>query len=70
MNRDLEIVLHLCLKVIFRLMRIPRNLFFIIILVSISNGLLFAQVNNTGAVGSVTIDGKVWNQVSMRPVIP
>ena len=51
-------------------MRRPRKSFLIIILAFILNGLLYAQVNNTGAVGSVTIDGKVWNQVAMRPVIP
>ena len=26
-----------------------------------------AQLKNQGAIGSVTIDGKVWNQVAMRP---
>ena len=31
---------------------------------------LSAQVKNQGAIGSVTIDGKVWNQIAMRPVIP
>ena len=51
-------------------MRIPRNTFLIIILASVLNGLLFAQVRNSGAIGSVTIDGKVWNQVALRPVIP
>ena len=29
-----------------------------------------AQLKNQGAIGSVTIDGKVWNQVAMRPVVP
>ena len=29
-----------------------------------------AQIKNQGAIGSVTIDGKVWNQIAMRPVIP
>jgi len=29
-----------------------------------------AQIKNQGAVGSVTIDGQVWNQIAMRPVIP
>ena len=32
--------------------------------------MLSAQIKNQGAIGSVTIDGKVWNQVAMRPVIP
>jgi len=31
---------------------------------------LIAQIKNQGAVGAVTIDGQVWNQVAMRPVIP
>ena len=32
--------------------------------------MLSAQIKNQGAIGSVTIDGKVWNQIAMRPVIP
>jgi len=51
-------------------MRIPLNTFLIYILAFMLNGLLFAQVNSSGAVGSVTIDGKVWNQIAIRPVIP
>jgi len=33
---------------------------------------LFAQVERSvqGAFGAVTIDGKVWNQIALRPVIP
>ena len=33
---------------------------------------LFAQAERSvqGAFGAVTIDGKVWNQIALRPVIP
>jgi len=51
-------------------MRTPRNTFLITILAFVLNGLLTAQISNSGAIGSVTIDGKVWNQVAIRPVIP
>ena len=34
--------------------------------------ILFAQGSPSlqGAVGAVTIDGKIWNQIALRPVIP
>ena len=34
--------------------------------------LITAQVENnmTGAFGTVTMDGKIWNQLSFRPEIP
>lgn len=51
-------------------MRIPRDIFLIPILAGILSATLCAQIKNRGAVGSVTIDGKVWNQIAMRPVIP
>ena len=51
-------------------MRIPRNIFLIFAFVSISTTSVFSQIKNQGAIGSVTIDGKVWNQIAMRPVIP
>ncbi len=34
----------------------------------IISSFLFAQQGTTGAFGTVTIDGKVWNQVALRPV--
>ena len=34
------------------------------------SALLNGQNNTTGAFGTVTIDGKVWNQVALRPVTP
>jgi len=43
-----------------------RTVTSILIILSI----LFAQQGTTGAFGTVTIDGKVWNQVSLRPVTP
>ena len=42
-------------------------------------GLLFSQVEDgensgsrelRGAFGAVTIDGKIWNQIALRPVLP
>ena len=51
-------------------MRRPRNPFLIITLISLLAMPIHAQIKNQGAVGSVTIDGKVWNQIAMRPVIP
>ena len=51
-------------------MRKPRNTFLIIMLISILAVPIHAQIKNRGAVGSVTIDGKVWNQIAMRPIIP
>ena len=51
-------------------MRKPRNTFLIIMLISILVVPVHTQIKNRGAVGSVTIDGKVWNQIAMRPVIP
>ena len=51
-------------------MRRPRNIFLSFILFGILSVPLSAQIKNQGAVGSVTIDGKVWNQIAMRPVIP
>lgn len=49
-------------------MRNPRNIFLVIILVCLMP--LNSQIQNKAAVGAVTIDGKVWNQIAMRPVIP
>ena len=51
-------------------MRKPRNTFLIIMLIFILVVPVHTQIKNRGAVGSVTIDGKVWNQIAMRPVIP
>ena len=51
-------------------MRRPRNIFLISIFASILWSPISAQIKNQGAVGSVTIDGKIWNQIAMRPVIP
>lgn len=51
-------------------MRKPRNSFLIITIISILAEPGTAQLKNQAAVGSVTIDGKVWNQIAMRPVIP
>ena len=50
-------------------MRLPRNQFLIFLLISLMSLPLIAQIKNQGAVGAVTIDGQVWNQVAMRPVI-
>ena len=50
-------------------MRLPRNQFLIFLLISLLSLPLIAQIKNQGAVGAVTIDGQVWNQVAMRPVI-
>lgn len=36
----------------------------------ITSSFLFTQQGTTGAFGTVTIDGKVWNQISLRPVTP
>ena len=42
-------------------------------------GLIFAQVDEEvdsetrrvqGAFGAVTIDGKIWNQIALRPILP
>ena len=51
-------------------MRMPRNIFLIFALFITLPTLVFSQIKNQGAIGSVTIDGKVWNQIAMRPVIP
>lgn len=42
----------------------------IIISILVASSLLFSQSKMTGAFGTVTIDGKVWNQVALRPVTP
>ena len=49
-------------------MRIPRNIFLIFVSTLVLPA--YSQVKNQGAIGSVTIDGKVWNQIAMRPIIP
>ena len=49
-------------------MRIPRNIFLIFVSTLVLPA--YPQVKNQGAIGSVTIDGKVWNQIAMRPIIP
>ncbi len=49
-------------------MRSSRNIFLGILIAIMSP--VNSQIQNKGAVGAVTIDGKVWNQVAMRPVIP
>ena len=51
-------------------MRMPRNIFLIFIFFTMLPALVLSQIKNQGAIGSVTIDGKVWNQIAMRPVIP
>ena len=51
-------------------MKKPRIIFLFIALVSFGQCIVSAQIRNQGAIGSVTIDGKVWNQIAMRPVIP
>ena len=44
---------------------------FLIISIAIpSSNYIRAQIKNSGAIGSVTIDGKIWNQVAMRPLVP
>ena len=44
---------------------------FLIIIIAIStSNAVRAQIKNNGAIGSVTIDGKIWNQVAMRPLVP
>ena len=48
----------------------PRNIFLIFALFITLPTLVFSQIKNQGAIGSVTIDGKVWNELAMRPVIP
>ena len=50
-------------------MRKKPNIFLIFILLAFFIP-INAQIKNQGAIGSVTIDGKVWNQIAMRPVIP
>ena len=44
--------------------------FLIVIFAILSSKLVRAQIKNNGAIGSVTIDGKIWNQVAMRPLVP
>ena len=44
--------------------------FKIIISILLVSALLNSQSNMTGAFGTVTIDGKVWNQIALRPVTP
>ena len=42
----------------------------IILFAAISSNNIRAQIKNNGAIGSVTIDGKIWNQIAMRPLVP
>ena len=51
-------------------MRIPRNIFLMFVTNLVLVSPINPQVKNQGAIGSVTIDGKVWNQIAMRPIIP
>jgi len=44
--------------------------FLIAIITTSGSGYTNAQIKNNGAIGSVTIDGKIWNQVAMRPLVP
>ena len=44
--------------------------FLIVIFAILSSKYVSAQIKNNGAIGSVTIDGKIWNQVAMRPLVP
>jgi hypothetical protein len=44
--------------------------FLIALIAVIGNDCAHAQIKNNGAIGSVTIDGKIWNQLAMRPLVP
>ncbi len=48
----------------FIIKRILTAAFFVVIIVGQSGG------KTQGAVGAVTIDGKIWNQIALRPIIP
>ena len=45
---------------------------FILILSVLIVKTLMAQSNKSvqGAFGAVTIDGKIWNQIALRPILP
>ncbi len=43
---------------------------FIVLIVPLWLVSLEAQSQVQGAFGAVTIDGKIWNQIAIRPVIP
>ncbi len=44
----------------------------LLIIIALSSQTLYSQENKSvqGAFGAVTIDGKIWNQVALRPILP